>query len=185
MKKVFIIAIASLLAVACQGNRKATTDTLQTEGSEVAAEEADAELDNEDEVLVAGGLNEIRFRDWTSKEWLDNDYIRHAREFFDAYARGEIKDERFNIEPYKSLVKGNFSVLFIEPFMGGGVYMYIVFLDNPKPVFRVWVYGYVDEKKASVVGYEVRGCDIAEEECDMTKEEILKIIEEHPENKVW
>lgn len=27
--------------------------------------------------------------------------------------------------------------------------------------------------------------DDAEEECDMTKEEILKIIEEHPENKVW
>ena len=49
----------------------------------------------------------------------------------------------------------------------------------------MWVYGYVDEKKASVVGYEVRGCDIAEEECDMTKEEILKIIAEHPENKVW
>lgn len=27
--------------------------------------------------------------------------------------------------------------------------------------------------------------DDAEEECDMTNEEILKIIEEHPENKVW
>ena len=76
-------------------------------------------------------------------------------------------------------------MLFIEPFMGGGVYMYIVFLGNPKPVFSVWVYGYVAEKKASVVGYEVRGCDIAEEECDKTKEEKIKIIEEHPENKVW
>ena len=27
--------------------------------------------------------------------------------------------------------------------------------------------------------------DDAEEECAMTKEEILKIIEEQPENKVW
>lgn len=184
MKKVFIIAITSLLAVACQGNRKVTTDAPQTEGTEVAAEEADYKL--EDETLITGGLNEVRFRDWTSKEWLDNDYIRHARSFFDAYSRGEIEDERFKaVEPYKSLVKGNFSVLFIEPFVGGGVYMFIVFLDNPKPVFRVWVYGYVNEEGTSVVGYEVRSCDIVKEECDMTKEEILKIIEEHPENKVW
>ena len=46
----------------------------------------------------------------------------------------------------------------------------------------------IDDEKSQVQEDDYKDYgeeDDAEEECDMTKEEILKIIEEHPENKVW
>ena len=37
----------------------------------------------------------------------------------------------------------------------------------------------------TVVDYQVRGVKIIEEDSEFTKEEIVSIIEEHPENKLW
>ena len=44
---------------------------------------------------------------------------------------------------------------------------------------------YVDENTETVVDYQVRGVKIIEEDSEFTKEEIVSIIEEHPENKLW
>ncbi|MBO5890492.1 MAG: hypothetical protein J6U73_02795 [Alistipes sp.] len=134
---------------------------------------------------ICSAQNDIRFKDWGEKEWLDNGYIRELRNFFDAYSNGDIDDEQYEgLAPYKSLMKSKFAVLYIEPFPGGGTFIDIVFLDNPRIVFKSWVYSFISEKTV-VDGYEVRHCERYDEEIDLTKEEILKIIEEKPLNKLW
>ena len=103
----------------------------------------------------------------------------------DGYSKVIIDDEQYEgLAPYKSLMKSKFAVLYIEPFPGGGTFIDIVFLDNPRIVFKSWVYSFISEKTV-VDGYEVRHCERYDEEIDLTKEEILKIIEEKPLNKLW
>lgn len=134
---------------------------------------------------ICSAQNDIRFKDWGEKEWLDNGYIRELRNFFDTYYNGDIDDEQYEgLAPYKSLMKSKFAVLYIEPFPGGGAFIDIVFLDNPRIVFKSWVYSFITEETL-VEGYEVRHCERYDEEIDLTKEEILKIIEEKPLNKLW
>ena len=134
---------------------------------------------------ICSAQNDIRFKDWGEKEWLDNGYIRELRNFFDTYYNGDIEDEEYEgLAPYKNLMKSKFAVLHIEPFWGGGAIMDIVFLDNPRIVFGAWVYSFISEE-TGVDGYEVRHCKRYDEEIDLTKEKILKIIEEKPLNKLW
>lgn len=65
------------------------------------------------------------------------------------------------------------------------MFIYFVFLDAPNKIFNTWIYSYVDENTETVVDYQVRGVKIIEEDSEFTKEEIVSIIEEHPENKLW
>ena len=37
----------------------------------------------------------------------------------------------------------------------------------------------------SVVDYQVRGVGVSEEDSQFTKDDILSIMKEHPENKLW
>ena len=136
--------------------------------------------------LAQGGLNEIRFSGWTEKEWLDNGYIRELRNFFDTYYNVDIDDEQYEgLAPYKNLMKSKFAVLYIEPFLGAGTFIDIVFLDNPRIVFKSWVYSFITEEEIGVEGYKVRHCERYDKEIDLTKEEIIKIIEEKTLNKLW
>lgn len=197
MKNIFIALLLTL--VACQGThtQKATdasNQTVEAESATVAttdstdADEAQFPTEVEDDMadIPAGGLNAIRFEGWTDKDWLDNDYIKEMRKFFNTYTLGEMNDERFeSLAPYKSLMKSKFVVVDIQPFLGGGVFMYIVFLDNPKQVFEAWVYGIIEDEDNGVVGYDVRLCRPSKEENELSKNEILQIIKEHPENKLW
>lgn len=158
---------------------------IENEVTEVA-EPADDEVVAEAEDIPVGGLNAIRFDGWTDNDWLDNDYIREIRKFCDAYSRGEINDGEFDsLKPYKTLMKSKFIVIDIQPYIFGGVSAAIVFLDNTKPIFDTWVYSDIDEKKKVVTGYEIRLCELSDNEFNITKERILEIIEEHPENKLW
>lgn len=203
MKNIFI-ALMFLTSTACQGTQTqkdtdANSQTIETESATAAttdstdADEAQFPTEVEDDMadIPVGGLNAIRFEGWTDKDWLDNDYIREIRKFFNAYSRGDITNERFaDLMPYKSLMKSKFVVVDIQPFIAGGVFMQIVFLDNPKFLFTSWVYGIVaDEdnlsKAKGVVGYDVRLCKMDADDCPLTKENILEIIKEHPENKLW
>ena len=120
---------------------------------------------------------------WTDKDWLDNDYFRTLRKYIDACYKGEIKDEV--LEPYKFALKGKFTIYQAEPFIAGGLFIYFIFLDVPNKIFNTWIYSYVDENTETVVDYQVRGVKIIEEDSEFTKEEIVSIIEEHPENKLW
>ena len=96
---------------------------------------------------ICSAQNDIRFKDWGEKEWLDNGYIRELRNFFDTYYNGDIDDEQYEgLAPYKSLMKSKFAVLYIEPFPGGGTFIDIVFLDNPRIVFKSWVYSFITEE---------------------------------------
>ena len=55
----------------------------------------------------------------------------------------------------------------------------------PETVFNSWVYSEVDTEKEIITDYVVLSIKVAEEKTTFTKEEILQIIKEHPENKLW
>lgn len=67
----------------------------------------------------------------------------------------------------------------------GGLFISIVFIDMPETVFNSWVYSEVDTEKEIITDYVVLSIKVAEEKTTFTKEEILQIIKEHPENKLW
>lgn len=130
-----------------------------------------------------GGLNEIRFKDWSDEQWLDNDYIRELRSYIDACARGEINDE--TLEAHKELLDSKFCVGSIDSAILGGAFIGFVFLDEPSKIFYAHVYGDVDEELEEVVGYEVRYVVLSDRTFSLNKEEILQLIKEHPINKLW
>lgn len=130
-----------------------------------------------------GGLNEIRFKDWSDEQWLDNDYIRELRSYIDAYARGEIYDE--TLEAHNELLDSKFCIGSIDPAIWGGAYIGFVFLDEPSRIFYAHVYSEVDEDLEEVVGYEVRYVMLSDRTFSFNKEEILQYINENPINKLW
>ena len=128
-------------------------------------------------------LNDIRFGNWEDGDWLDNDYIRTLRSYLDDFANGKVENEE--LEPYRELVKGKFVIGSSEPFIAGGLFLKITFLEAPTKVFESWVYSDVDEKTERVTGYVIRGCHLSEDEVEITKEELLQLMQEHPELKAW
>ena len=73
----------------------------------------------------------------------------------------------------------------IVPFVMGGAEIYICFMDCPSKVFSSWVYSSVDEENEVVLEYICKGLTYYGEEPGYTKEEIRKIMSEHPEIKAW
>lgn len=132
---------------------------------------------------VQKSLNDIRFEGWKEQDWVDNEYIRVLRKYLDAYNNNEIDDPR--LAPYKEKIKGEFVVYNVRPFIMGGLFISIVFIDMPETVFNSWVYSEVDTEKEIITDYVVLSIKVAEEKTTFTKEEILQIIKEHPENKLW
>lgn len=127
------------------------------------------------------GLNGIRFEGWSDKEWLNNNYIRSVRLYIDAYNLGLVKDEAF--DKHKSAMKGKFCICSIEPFMGGGAWMHIAFVDDTSFSLRFWVYSFVTDNTIS--GYEVRSADLVDEPLGITPEEIKEILKQNPLNQLW
>ena len=132
---------------------------------------------------ISKSLNDIRFEGWESEDWLDNDYIRELRAYFDAYSQGKIINQE--IDPYKKYIKGKFIIANIEPYMVGGAFIRIIFIDLPSRIFECWVYSEVNKEKEEVTGYEVRGVHLDKEIYDFTREQILETMKEHPELKAW
>lgn len=128
-------------------------------------------------------LNDIRFGDWKDEDWLDNEYIRTLRSYLDAFNRGEVEDEE--LEPYRDYVKGQFVVGDASPFLAGGLFLQITFLDATDKLFGSVVYSNVDEQTKQVTSYVCLGVSLSEEDLEITKEEILEIVKEHPEIKLW
>lgn len=128
-------------------------------------------------------LNEIRFDGWERSEWLDNEYIRTLRKYLDNYNNGLVSNPA--LDPYKELIKGQFVVYDINPYLLGGALIRITFLDMPDRVFSSWIYSNVDEKKEIVESYEFRSISIEEETTDMTREDILQAIKEMEGLKLW
>lgn len=126
----------------------------------------------EDTIGTRKTFNDIRFDGWERSDWLDNEYIRTLRKYIDAYNKGEIEDSSLN--PYRENIKSKFVVYNIEPYLLGGLFISIVFLDMPEIVFDSWVYSNVDEIKEAVTGYEVHSISIKKEKSAFTKKILFR-----------
>ena len=86
-------------------------------------------------------LNEIRFNGWSDKDWYDNDYFRELRSYLNLVYNGQLSNE--NLKSYISLLKSKFTIYKVEPFILGGLFAHIIFIDNPKQVFEAHIYSRV------------------------------------------
>lgn len=143
----------------------------------------DSTIQMEDTIGTRKTLNEIRFNGWERRDWLDNEYIRTLRKYLDDYNSGKVCNAK--LDPYKGQIKGQFVIYDITPYILGGAYIRITFLDMPNRVFSSWIYSNVDENKEIVESYEFRSISIEEETTDMTKEDILQAIKEMDGLKLW
>jgi len=191
--KPYLLALLALLVAGCSHRqmKESATNTQSTDAeainstTENVTEELNVEEAQDSIVNVAGRkcLNDIRFGKWTENDWYDNDYFRFLREFIDECYKGEAECEAF--EPYKHVLTSKFAICDAKPFIGGGMFILFIFFDAPNVIFNTWIYSYVDEDTETVVDYDIRHVDINCDDSGFTKEEILSIIEEHPENKLW
>lgn len=127
------------------------------------------------------GLNGIRFENWGDKEWLNNNYIRSVRLYIDAYNLGLVKDE--GLDKHKAALKGKFCICSIEPYVYGGAWVHIAFVNDTSFSLRFWVYSFVTDNTIS--GYEVRSADLVDEPLGLTTEEIKEILKQNPHNQLW
>lgn len=146
-------------------------------------QDIDRTLQTTDTISSGKTLNDIRFKDWDRSDWLDNEYIRTLRKYLDDYNSGKVCNT--NLDPYKEQIKGQFVIYDINPYLLGGAFIRITFLDMPNRVFSSWIYSEVNEDKEIVESYEFRSISIEEETTDMTKEDILQAIKEMDGIKLW
>ena len=187
--KNYLSILTFLLMLSCgsyNGKNISMANSLTNVDSAVLSKEDRATKNLNDStanINIPKSLNDIRFGSWTKKDWYDNDYFRALRKYIDACYNGEIKND--DLEPYKSALKGKFAIGQAEPCAFGGMFIYFIFLDAPNKIFETWIYSDVDENTETVVDYQVRGVRVSEEDSQFTKDDILSIIKEHPENKLW
>ena len=77
-------------------------------------------------------------------------------------------------------------IAWVEPFVGGGLFIQIIFVDRPQTVYSAWVYSYVDEVRKVVNGYECRLFKKEDEKSGYnSKEELLKKVKSSPGIILW
>ncbi|MDE6688461.1 MAG: hypothetical protein K2J86_01000 [Prevotella sp.] len=183
--KLFVVAAMMAIAVSVSCTNKGQDGNNSAKGEE-QAELADADADSDGE-FTGKGLNEIRFENFKEKDWLDNDYIRALRRYIDDFRNGHIseKDEEpTNVEPQE--VKGQFIVANVGPCLGGGLFVYVIFIDNPECYYSAWIYSFVDVDTETITGYSVRMFNREDDKkTELTREQILNDTKEHPELKLW
>lgn len=172
----FLFIISTLVAFSAYSQQNSSTVQKKLEG-------LDTTLQTTDTTGTGKSLNDIRFDGWERSDWLDNEYIRTLRKYLDDYNKGIVSNP--NLDPYKEHIKGQFIVYEINPFILGGAYIRITFLDMPDRVFSSWIYSEVNKDKEIVGNYELRFISINEETTDMTKWDILQAIKEMDGIKLW
>ena len=185
-----IVFVATLLLACGQVKKEAPQD------EEEEMEEVDATTDIEEEKLQEEesekgnesvnndqSLNDIRFANFEAKDWLDNEYIRTLRRYLNDFQKRNIEDDI--LEPYRNETKGKFIIYNVQPYIGGGLLIHFVFIDHPENIFWAHVYSDVDVEAEKVTGYHVNNVDMEKEKNSATKEEMLQVIKEHPELKLW
>lgn len=174
--------IVMLLACKRAESQQTPVERVTTEEENVETEDDFAGEETGDSLEDGKSLNDIRFADFKEKDWYDNEYFRALRKYLDAFNSGEIEDEE--LEPYRKEVQGKFAVYCAQSYIGGGMLIELVFIDHPKDMFWAWVYSDVDIRTESVMGYRVFSIRKHGENAT-SKAEILQILREHPENKLW
>lgn len=137
----------------------------------------------EEEKEDSKSLNDIRFANFKDEDWKDNEYIRCLRDYVDDYNRGLVDDEI--PDQCKDKLKGKFIVIQTQPYLMGGLFIELVFVDYPDELLHAWVYSFVDEESETVFAYEVRAIFSIEGANEFSKEELQQILQEHPEQKFW
>jgi len=191
--KIYLLAVI-LIFVSCSGKKQQEKNTISSEDSTVENKqnELDTLLNNDStHVVEAKSLNDIRFGGWTDKDWYDNDYFRYLRKSFNtcyeskSYS-GVDESELSKLQEYKSMLHSEFIVYNAEPFIAGGLFVTLIFVEYPDTMFQTAVYSDVDEKTKTLIGtYHLRGFEKMSEPSNITKEQILEMVKEHPENKLW
>lgn len=183
-----IIVLLALVSSSC--NEKENSGTKNSADTVAAATAApiNREIADEDDLdeddSLPESLNDIRFANFKEEEdWLDNDYIRALRQYVDDFNQGKIEDE--TLKPYRAATKGKFVIASVEPALLGGLFIMFTFIDQPDDIFSVWVYSDVDETTRQVTNYSVEGIKLEDIKSGMTKEEILKVVKERPEVKLF
>jgi len=171
-KTIIYIAFVMLLGMV-------TIQGCTNKGNGNPSKEQEETVDDE----VGLSRNDIRFGNWEDEDWLDNEYIRTLRSYLDDFNRGEVEDKK--LEPYRDYVKGKFVVADASPYIGGGLFLQITFLDAPDKLFSSVVYSSVNEESKQVTGYNCWGVSLEAEDTGITKEDILEIVKDHPEIKLW
>ena len=174
--KTILLIFAVITTLSVYSQQKPSTVQKKLEG-------LDTTLQTTDTTGTGKSLNDIRFDGWERSDWLDNEYIRTLRKYLDDYNKGIVSNP--NLDPYKEHIKGQFIVYEINPFILGGAYIRITFLDMPDRVFSSWIYSEVNKDKEIVGNYELRFISIDEETTDMTKWDILQAIKEMDGIKLW
>lgn len=175
MKKIAFIISTIIALSACNYQKHSTVPK--------DFEDLDTTLQTTDSIKRNKSLNDIRFDGWEDSDWLDNEYIRTLRKYLDDYNNGIVSNP--DLDPYKEHIKGQFVIYDINPFILGGTFIRIVFLNMPNRIFSSWIYSEVNEDKEIVESYEFRFINIEEETTDRTKEDILQALKEMDGLKLW
>ena len=177
-----LIAGVAIVGLTCSCSSPKRTDKSGETSDSVETAEIDSSYEA-DTIAKGKSLNDIRFANFTDKDWVDNEYIQTLRVYIDSFVSGKVKNEE--LEPYKNDVKGKFVIANAEPFLMGGLFIQIVFIDKPEKIFTAWVYSDVDEDAEKVVGYSVRRICLDERKNELSREQIFQVMKEHPELKLW
>lgn len=186
MKKLLLyVSMCMVLTMVSCSCSKASKPNVTDNTSNGLMAENDTSIPTEDDSISNGkSLNDIRFANFKDKDWIDNDYIRALRKHIDDYKRGIVKDGKLN--KYKDDIQGKFVIGHTEPFLLGGLFIEFIFVDRPEKIFSVWVYSDVDEQTKTVIGYSVMNIRLEDYNSGFTsKQQILDLLKEHPEYKMW
>lgn len=182
---IFLVVITmTTISVSC--TRKGQVDENSSKKDTLTASSSLIEGNDEygdDSISRGKSLNDIRFANFEEKDWYDNEYIRTLRRYIDDLNKEKIDDE--DVQAYRNDMKGKFVVAELQQHLLGGLLIRITFVDKPENVFNSWVYSYVDEDTETVTGYEVRSFGLEDGKLAFTKEQVLELVAEHPELKLW
>ncbi|MBQ3623156.1 MAG: hypothetical protein IJA04_05575 [Bacteroidaceae bacterium] len=184
-----LACFVALLSCSNQNSANKVNDTNPNENIEAVSNEqttsivTDTLISDTTEIYTETS-QDIRFAGWEHEQWIDNEYIRTVRKFIDAYNNGEIEDA--SLDEYKDYIKGKFVIGDIKPsIMGGGAFIYIIFLDYPEKIFTTMVNSSIDEETKEVYDYCCMGLKLEDYESGYTQEDIKRFLKEHPEHKMW
>lgn len=110
-----------------------------------------------------GEIREEIMSKWTYEDWMDNGYFRCIRNTLDEYLNGNRNLPGVSadtLDKYRDIISGQFVVGRVTDYIFGGLFITIIFVDEPTKAFSTWVYSFVDKKTETITGYEMRGFEL-------------------------
>lgn len=193
-----ILIVLIICTCACGNRNSKVPESVQVIENEEDLLDGKEKLDTISKSSDKKPLNEIRFGNWTEKDWHDNDYFRYLRKCFDACYKSNYliyksdpeidNDDLASLQEYKSMLHSQFIVYEAKPFIGGGMFITLIFIEYPDDMFEIAVYSDVDENTETLMDtYHLVGGGLKkmDKTSGWTKKEILEFVQEYPENKLW